>query len=99
MPSRSWWRRPRRWRIDTLHQIDTGLDPVTAEREQWDDGNNTLALAPRVAVAYERNDETNARLEESGIEVRPDRRLRAGLGPRRPAVHELPDQPRAAAGD
>ena len=55
--------------IDTLHQIDTGLDPVTAEREQWDDGNNTLALAPRVAVAYERNDETNDRLEEAGIEV------------------------------
>jgi len=55
--------------IDTLHQIDTGLDPITAEREQWDDGNNTLALAPRVAVAYERNDATNDRLEESGIEV------------------------------
>ena len=55
--------------IDTLHQIDTGLDPVTAEREQWDDGNNTLAIGPRVAVAYERNDETNDRLEESGIEV------------------------------
>jgi len=55
--------------IDTLHQIDTGLDPVTAEREQWDDGNNTLALAPRVAVAYERNIETNSRLEEAGIEV------------------------------
>lgn len=55
--------------IDTLHRIDTGLDPVTAEREQWDDGNNTLALAPRVAVAYERNDETNDRLEDAGIEV------------------------------
>ena len=55
--------------IDELHHIDTGLDPVTAEREQWDDGNNTLALAPRVAVAYERNDETNDRLEEAGIEV------------------------------
>jgi arginine deiminase len=55
--------------IDTLHQIDTGLDPVTAEREQWDDGNNTLAIAPRVAVAYERNVETNARLEAAGIEV------------------------------
>ncbi|HRD63276.1 MAG TPA: arginine deiminase, partial [Nocardioides sp.] len=55
--------------IDTLEQIDTGLDPVTAEREQWDDGNNTLALAPRVAVAYERNDETNDRLEDAGIEV------------------------------
>ena len=55
--------------IDTLRQIDTGLDPVTAEREQWDDGNNTLAVAPRVAVAYERNLETNARLEDNGIEV------------------------------
>jgi arginine deiminase len=56
-------------RIDTLHRIDTGLDPVTAEREQWDDGNNTLAIAPRVAIAYERNTETNARLEAAGIEV------------------------------
>jgi arginine deiminase len=55
--------------IDTLRQIDTGLDPVTAEREQWDDGNNTLAVAPRVAVAYERNVETNRRLQEHGIEV------------------------------
>ncbi|HEX6197894.1 MAG TPA: arginine deiminase [Jiangellaceae bacterium] len=55
--------------IDTLRIIDTGLDPVTAEREQWDDGNNTLAIAPRLAVAYERNVETNARLEEAGIEV------------------------------
>ena len=55
--------------IDTLRVIDTGLDPVTAEREQWDDGNNTLAIAPRLAVAYERNVETNARLEEAGIEV------------------------------
>ena len=55
--------------IDTLRQIDTGLDPVTAEREQWDDGNNTLAIAPRVAVAYERNTETNARLRDAGIDV------------------------------
>ena len=56
-------------RIDTLRVIDTGLDPVTAEREQWDDGNNTLAIAPRLAVAYERNVETNAQLEDAGIEV------------------------------
>ncbi|HWJ54339.1 MAG TPA: arginine deiminase [Propionibacteriaceae bacterium] len=55
--------------IDQLRLIDTGLDPVTAEREQWDDGNNTLALAPKVAVAYERNVETNQRLTEEGIEV------------------------------
>jgi arginine deiminase len=55
--------------IDTLRRIDTGLDPVTAEREQWDDGNNTLALAPRMCIAYERTVETNARLEEAGVEV------------------------------
>jgi arginine deiminase len=55
--------------IGKLRVIDTGLDPVTAEREQWDDGNNTLALAPGVVVAYERNAETNARLADSGIEV------------------------------
>jgi arginine deiminase len=55
--------------IAKLRVIDTGLDPVTAEREQWDDGNNTLALAPGVVVAYERNTETNARLADSGIEV------------------------------
>ncbi|MEV6229415.1 arginine deiminase [Saccharopolyspora shandongensis] len=55
--------------IDHLRAIDTGLDPVTAEREQWEDGNNTLALAPGVVVAYERNAETNARLEDAGIEV------------------------------
>jgi arginine deiminase len=55
--------------IDTLRTIETGLDPVTAEREQWDDGNNTLAVGPRLAVAYERNVETNARLEDAGIEV------------------------------
>ncbi|WP_236790203.1 arginine deiminase [Amycolatopsis sp. GM8] len=57
--------------IEKLRVIDTGLDPVTAEREQWDDGNNTLALAPGVVVGYERNMETNARLEEAGIEVLP----------------------------
>ena len=55
--------------IEKLRVIDTGRDPVTAGREQWDDGNNTLALAPGVVVAYERNVQTNARLEDSGIEV------------------------------
>ncbi|WP_370288894.1 arginine deiminase [Nocardioides sp.] len=55
--------------IERLHRIDTGLDPISAEREQWDDGNNTLALGPRIAVAYERNDGTNSRLEDAGVEV------------------------------
>ena len=66
--------------IDALRVIDTGLDPVTAEREQWDDGNNTLALAPGLVVAYERNRETNARLEEEGIEVLPIAGSELGTG-------------------
>ncbi|MEE2031583.1 arginine deiminase [Rhodococcus chondri] len=55
--------------IEKLRVIDTGLDSVVAEREQWDDGNNTLAVSPGVVVAYERNVETNTRLEDAGIEV------------------------------
>ena len=55
--------------IDKLRVIHTGLEPIVAEREQWDDGNNTLALAPGVVVAYERNVRTNARLQDAGIEV------------------------------
>ena len=56
--------------IDRLRVIDTGLDPVTAEREQWDDGNNTLALAPAAGVSpTSATRETNARLEAAGIEV------------------------------
>jgi arginine deiminase len=55
--------------VGELRVVDTGLDPVTAEREQWDDGNNTLALAPGLVVAYERNIVTNQALEAAGIEV------------------------------
>jgi arginine deiminase len=55
--------------IGKLRVIGTGLDPVIAEREQWDDGNNTLALAPGVVVASERNIRTNAHLQDAGIEV------------------------------
>jgi arginine deiminase len=66
--------------IGRLRVIDTGLDPVTAEREQWDDGNNTLALAPGVVVAYERNTETNARLADAGIEVLPIAATELGTG-------------------
>ncbi len=81
--------------IDTLRRIDTGLDPVTAEREQWDDGNNTLALAPRVCIAYERTVETNA--APGGVRRRghPDLRLRTRLRPRRPPLHVLPGPPRS----
>ncbi|MGL5406819.1 MAG: arginine deiminase [Propionibacteriaceae bacterium] len=55
--------------LDRLRLVAGGLDAHTAEREQWDDGNNTLTIAPKVCVVYERNDETNSRLEAAGIEV------------------------------
>jgi arginine deiminase len=79
-------------RIDQLRVIDTGLDPITAEREQWDDGNNTLCIAPRLAVAYERNVETNARLEESGIEVIPIAGSELGSGRGGPRCMSCPIQ-------
>ena len=95
-PSRSSSRPPRRWASTPCEQIDTGLDPVTAEREQWDDGNNTLALAPRVAVAYERNDETNARLEDAGIEVVRIAGSELGSGRGGPRCMSCPIVPRPA---
>lgn len=54
---------------EDLTVVPTGGDAIGRLREQWDDGNNTLALAPGVVVAYERNQETNRRLREAGVEV------------------------------
>ncbi|MDQ6607676.1 MAG: arginine deiminase [Actinomycetota bacterium] len=53
-------------RVRVIHS-DADLD--TARREQWDDGNNVLALSPGVVVAYERNAAINARLRDHGVEV------------------------------
>jgi arginine deiminase len=52
-----------------LTVVTTGGDEFEAERNQWDDGNNVVALAPGVIVAYERNEATNAKLAKAGIEV------------------------------
>lgn len=53
-----------------LEIVPTGGDsPAEREREQWNDGNNVLALSPGVVVGYDRNDDTNAALEAAGIEV------------------------------
>ena len=49
--------------------LTTDEDIRAAEREQWDDGNNYLALAPGVIVGYERNLATNTMLRKHGIEV------------------------------
>jgi arginine deiminase len=55
--------------IENLKLVTTGGDEFEAERNQWDDGNNVVALDPGVVVAYERNEATNAKLAKAGIEV------------------------------
>jgi arginine deiminase len=55
--------------VPRLRLFETGGDAYEAEREQWDDGNNVLAIAPGVVVGYERNVDTNTRLRREGIEV------------------------------
>ena len=46
-----------------------GGDKIAAEREQWNDGSNTLCIAPGVVIVYDRNDMTNALLKKHGIKV------------------------------
>jgi len=55
--------------LSEIRLFETGGDRYEAEREQWDDGNNVLAVAPGVVVAYERNVATNTLLRHNGIEV------------------------------
>ncbi|HET9199489.1 MAG TPA: arginine deiminase family protein, partial [Dehalococcoidia bacterium] len=55
--------------LPELRVITTGGDEFEAEREQWDDGNNLVAIEPGVVVAYERNTWTNTKLRKAGIEV------------------------------
>jgi arginine deiminase len=55
--------------VDDLQVIETGGDVYQQEREQWDDGNNVVALEPGVVVAYERNTFTIAAMRRAGVEV------------------------------
>jgi arginine deiminase len=55
--------------LTELKLVPTAGDEFEAERTQWDDGNNVVALAPGVVVAYERNEATNAKLAKAGVEV------------------------------
>jgi arginine deiminase len=55
--------------IAKLKVVTTGGDEFEAERNQWDDGNNVVALEPGVVIGYERNEATNAKLAKAGIEV------------------------------
>jgi arginine deiminase len=55
--------------VEKIRVLKTPIDEMGAMREQWDDGNNFLAVAPGVIFGYERNTTTNTFLRRNGIEV------------------------------
>ena len=70
-------------RTDRVKLINCGGDDLIASaREQWNDGSNTLCIAPGKIVVYERNDVTNAILRDEGIQVleMPSAELSRGRG-------------------
>jgi arginine deiminase len=55
--------------LSELRAIDTGGNVYDTERQQWDSGNNLVAIEPGVVIAYDRNTTTNSLLRKAGIEV------------------------------
>jgi arginine deiminase len=55
--------------VKKLNIVETGGDESQAQREQWDDANNTVALEPGVVVSYERNTFTISKMRQAGVEV------------------------------
>ena len=55
--------------VSKLQVVETGGDTYQQEREQWDDGNNVVAIEPGVVVAYERNTYTIEKMRAAGVEV------------------------------
>jgi len=55
--------------LKDLRVVPTGGDEFQQEREQWDDGNNVVAIQPGLVIAYNRNEWTNAHLRQAGITV------------------------------
>ena len=55
--------------LKQLRVVETGGNSFAAEREQWDDGNNVVAMEPGVVIGYDRNTYTNTLLRKAGVEV------------------------------
>lgn len=57
--------------LDSIRVLNPPMDSLAAEREQWNDGSNLLAIAPGIVVAYAQNETTNDFLADQGITVLP----------------------------
>ncbi|HLR84425.1 MAG TPA: arginine deiminase, partial [Nocardioidaceae bacterium] len=55
--------------LSELRVVETGGDAYESERQQWDSGNNAVALSPGVVFTYDRNTTTNTLLRRAGVEV------------------------------
>jgi arginine deiminase len=77
--------------LETVRFIETGGgDPIAAARDQWNDGTNTLAIAPGVVVTYRRNVASNRVLRENGVKVYEIRGAELGRGRGGPRCMSMP---------
>jgi arginine deiminase len=83
--------------VERVRVLRTPIDKMGAQREQWDDGNNFLAVRPGVVLGYERNTTTNRYLDGEGIQVLPIAGSELGRGRGGPRCMTCPIEREAVA--